>query len=64
VIVVRDGGRGCFGARRSRGDKAGRGVQLIDLVADSAQIWSRPGQGTRITMHFALPRPNVHPLAA
>ncbi len=56
VIVVRDGGVGFFGERPPRNDDAGRGIPLIDLVADSAQIWSRPGQGTRITMRFALPR--------
>ena len=57
VVVVRDGGVGFFGARLPRKDEEGRGIPLIDLVADSAQIWSRPGQGTGITMRFALPRP-------
>jgi serine/threonine-protein kinase RsbW len=54
VVTVRDGGIGFFGVRAAPTDEGGHGIELIDRVADSADIWSRPGQGTRITMRFAL----------
>jgi stage II sporulation protein AB (anti-sigma F factor) len=57
VIVVRDRGGGIFGERRARREDAGRGIPLIDLIADSAHLWSQPGEGTRITMRFGLQRP-------
>jgi anti-sigma regulatory factor (Ser/Thr protein kinase) len=56
VVVVRDGGIGIFAARGPRAVDTGHGIELIDLLADSAQIWSRPGQGTRITMKFVMRR--------
>lgn len=57
VIAVRDCGIGLFRGRAARVADGGRGISLIDLVSDSAQIWSRPGEGTRVTMRFALPGP-------
>jgi anti-sigma regulatory factor (Ser/Thr protein kinase) len=55
VVAVRDTGIGLFLGRSAPTGDAGRGIPLIDLVADSAHIWSQPGEGTRVTMRFALP---------
>jgi anti-sigma regulatory factor (Ser/Thr protein kinase) len=54
VVTVRDGGSGYFAGRAPPADDGGLGIGLIDRVADRADIWSRPGQGTRITMRFVL----------
>jgi anti-sigma regulatory factor (Ser/Thr protein kinase) len=54
VVIVRDGGGGSFGLRAPATDDGGVGIELIDRLADRADIWSRPGQGTRITMRFQL----------
>jgi anti-sigma regulatory factor (Ser/Thr protein kinase) len=54
VVVVRDGGIGFFVGRTPPTDGAGHGIELIDRLADGAHIWSRPGQGTRITMRFVM----------
>jgi anti-sigma regulatory factor (Ser/Thr protein kinase) len=56
VVVVRDHGVGMFTRdTRMPGAGGGRGIPLIDLVSDDALIWSRDGEGTRITMRFGLP---------
>jgi anti-sigma regulatory factor (Ser/Thr protein kinase) len=55
VVSVQDSGVGLFGSRARGVDDDGRGIALIDLVSDSADIWSRAGEGTRVTMRFALP---------
>jgi anti-sigma regulatory factor (Ser/Thr protein kinase) len=53
VVIVRDFGGGLLrGPMRSRG--LGFGLDLIDKLADSAQVSSRPGGGVRVTMRFAL----------
>jgi anti-sigma regulatory factor (Ser/Thr protein kinase) len=56
VVVVRDHGVGIFTRGNPIPSKdAGRGIHLIDLLSDAALIWSRDGEGTRITMRFTLP---------
>jgi anti-sigma regulatory factor (Ser/Thr protein kinase) len=52
-VVVRDFGGGLLrGPMRARG--LGLGLELIDSLADSAQVSSRPGGGVRVTMRFAM----------
>jgi serine/threonine-protein kinase RsbW len=53
VVVVRDFGDGLLrGPMRARG--LGLGLELIDSLAESAQVSSRPGGGVRVTMRFAM----------
>ena len=53
VVVVRDFGGGLQrAAPETRG--LGLGLDLIDRLADSAQVSSRPGGGVRMTMRFTM----------
>jgi anti-sigma regulatory factor (Ser/Thr protein kinase) len=42
------------GSRESGADTLHLGLGLIEALADSASISSRPGRGTRVSMRFAL----------
>jgi anti-sigma regulatory factor (Ser/Thr protein kinase) len=53
VVSVRDFGGGLQRAPlETRG--LGLGLELIERLADSAQVASRPGGGVRVTMRFAM----------
>jgi anti-sigma regulatory factor (Ser/Thr protein kinase) len=54
VLVVRDYGRGIAASGSSRPDSLRLGLRLIDELADSSSISSRPGRGTRVAMRFAM----------
>jgi anti-sigma regulatory factor (Ser/Thr protein kinase) len=54
VIVVRDFGGGLLHAPVGSGG-LGLGMQLIEQLAESSQISSRPGGGTRVSMRFSVP---------
>jgi anti-sigma regulatory factor (Ser/Thr protein kinase) len=53
VLVVRDHGNGILGTR-PRPDTLHLGLKVIEELADSASVFSSPGNGTRVAMHFAL----------
>jgi stage II sporulation protein AB (anti-sigma F factor) len=55
VLVVRDYGRGFDRGRPPRPGTLRLGLRLIEELADSACVTSRPGQGTRVAMRFAIP---------
>jgi anti-sigma regulatory factor (Ser/Thr protein kinase) len=54
LLVVRDYGRGMTPGRQ-RGDTLNVGLDLIEELADSASVSTRPGRGTRVAMRFAIP---------
>lgn len=52
-VTVCDRGRGIHNARPSEHAAARLGLALIEQLADSSDIASRPGGGTRVVMRFA-----------
>jgi histidine kinase-like protein len=54
VVVVHDCGAGIMPGRRSANAGLGLGLRLIDKLADSAEVSSRAGHGTRVEMRFAV----------
>ena len=54
LLVVRDYGHGMTPGRH-RGDTLKLGLHLIEELADSASVSTRPGRGTRVAMRFAIP---------
>jgi stage II sporulation protein AB (anti-sigma F factor) len=55
LLVVRDYGQGIVPGR-PRGDTLNLGLRLIEELADSASVSTRPGRGTRVAMRFAITR--------
>jgi anti-sigma regulatory factor (Ser/Thr protein kinase) len=53
VLVVRDYGQGMRG-RPVHADTLHLGLRLIEELADSASVSTRPGRGTRVAMRFSL----------
>jgi anti-sigma regulatory factor (Ser/Thr protein kinase) len=54
LLVVRDYGQGMTPGRH-RGDTLNLGLHLLEELADSASVSTRPGRGTRVAMRFAIP---------
>jgi stage II sporulation protein AB (anti-sigma F factor) len=54
VVVVRDYGRGLLYGRSGRADTLRLGLRLIEELADSSSVSTRPGRGTRVAMRFSL----------
>jgi anti-sigma regulatory factor (Ser/Thr protein kinase) len=54
VLVVRDYGQGITAGRPSRPGSLRLGLRMIEELADSSSISSRPGRGTRVAMRFAM----------
>jgi serine/threonine-protein kinase RsbW len=54
VLVVRDYGQGMNAGRPSRPGSLRLGLRMIEELADSSSISSRPGRGTRVAMRFAM----------
>jgi serine/threonine-protein kinase RsbW len=54
VIVVRDFGGGLLQAPVGSGG-LGLGMRLIEQLSASSEVSSRPGGGTRVSMHFSVP---------
>jgi anti-sigma regulatory factor (Ser/Thr protein kinase) len=55
LLVVRDHGQGIAGSHGNRPDTLQLGMGLIEQLADSSCVSSRPGRGTRVAMRFAIP---------
>lgn len=53
-VTVCDSGAGIHNARRNTHPSLGSGLHLIQSLADSAQVSSRPSGGTRVVMLFAM----------
>ena len=53
-VTVCDRGRGIHNGSPSRHAAGGLGFGLIEQLADSSDIASRPSGGTRVAMRFAL----------
>lgn len=53
VVVIHDYGFGIVRGQRSTNAGLGLGLRLIDKLADSAEVASRVGHGTRVEMGFA-----------
>jgi anti-sigma regulatory factor (Ser/Thr protein kinase) len=53
-VTVCDSGVGIHNARGNTRPSLGHGLHLIQSLADSAQVSSRPGGGTRVVMLFAM----------
>ena len=63
-LVVTDTGRGFCRAAIPEPDlevAGGRGIWLIEQLADSATIISTPSGGCRLEAEFSLPQPAVYP---
>lgn len=56
LLVVRDYGQGIVPGR-PRADTLNLGLRLIEELADSASVSTRPGRGTRVAMRFAIAPP-------
>jgi anti-sigma regulatory factor (Ser/Thr protein kinase) len=54
VLVVRDHGEGIRRSIPERADALHLGLRIIEELADSTSVISRPGRGTRVSMRFAL----------
>ena len=53
-VTICDSGVGIHDARANTCPSLGRGLHLIQSLADSAQVSSRPSGGTRVVMLFAM----------
>jgi anti-sigma regulatory factor (Ser/Thr protein kinase) len=53
-VTVCDSGVGIHNARANERPSLGYGLDLIEGLADSAEVSSRPSGGTRVVMRFAM----------